>query len=208
LDRARGIAETALREQRNFLTMISHEFRTPLGIINVSASIIEQHTTEADQLLRAETDRIRRSSRRLSDLVEECLHEDFLTNAATAIRADRMGLRTVLENLATEYGVKFRAFTDDAPIISADAHLLPVALSCAVANACKYGRRQDAVELHLHATVEADQERTVVIDVCDDGPGIPDDDRQRVFERYYRAAHGARKPGSGLGLFLARRIID
>ncbi len=213
LDAARKAAEAALSEHRNFLSMISHEFRTPLGIINAAGEMIACNLPAEDRESANDVARIRRATRRLSNLVEGCLTDEWLTAASQSLRARPTDLKSILTDLASEYDVALRWQVGGTALLDADPYLLPIALSCTIDNACKYGQSRAGVTIKARARLlpAADSGRATshfVIDVHDDGPGIPPDERQRVFEKYYRAAHGLHRPGTGLGLFLARRILD
>lgn len=212
LDAARKTAEDALSEHRNFLSMISHEFRTPLGIINATSEVIACNLPPEDRESADDVARIRRASRRLSNLVEGCLTDEWLTTASQSLRARPIDLKGILADLALEYDVALRWQVNGPALLDADPYLLPIALSCAIDNACKYGHSRAGVNiearLRLLPTADGRAASHFVIDVHDDGPGIPVAERPRVFEKYYRAAHGLHRPGTGLGLFLARRILD
>lgn len=203
LDAARRSAETALAEQRNFLAMVSHEFRTPLGIMNASAEVIACNLAPDDRESAEEVARIRRASVRLANLVEGCLADEWLESASETRRSERVDLRTVLAGLAAEHGLTLRAGTSMPVILDGDPYLLPIAFSCLVDNARKYGHTPDGVEIRMSATDGA----TVTVDVRDDGPGVDAQEAPRLFEKFYRSPHSLHKPGAGLGLYLVRRII-
>jgi signal transduction histidine kinase len=212
LDAARKTAEAALVEHRNFLSMISHEFRTPLGIISAAGEMIACNLPAEDQESANDVARIRRATRRLTNLVEGCLTDEWLTTASQSLRIRPIDLNYILSDLASEYDVALQWQVSGAALVEADPYLLPIALSCTIDNACKYGQTRSGVSINVRMrllpTPDGRAAGYFVIDVHDDGPGIPFDVRHRVFEKYYRAAHGLHCPGTGLGLFLARRILD
>lgn len=212
LEVAHKTAEDALREHRNFLTMISHEFRNPLSIVNAAAEVIACNLPPDDTESAGEISRIRRAIRRLSNMVEGCLTDEWLMAEAQAIRVTSFDIRKVLGELAAEYSVKLNWRGGASLCVEGDRYLLPVALSGVIENACKYGKSREGVVVDVGCLVEKASDgrapAVFVIDIHDDGPGIPEEERSRVFEKYYRAAQGLYRPGSGLGLFLARRILD
>lgn len=203
LDAARRSAETALGEQRNFLAMVSHEFRTPLSIMNASAEVIACNLAPDDRESAEEVARIRRTSVRLANLVEGCLADEWLESASETRRSERVDLGTVLASLAAEHGIALRTETPDAAILDGDPYLLPIAFSCLVDNARKYGRTLAGLEIRMRAVAAA----TVTVEVRDDGPGVDALEVPRLFEKYYRSPHSLHKPGAGLGLYLVRRIV-
>lgn len=198
---ARRAAEATLQEQRNFLTMVSHEFRTPLGIMAASADLIACNLPASDKESFEELDRIHRASRRLSNLVEGCLADDWLESVSQSRRSGELDVSSVLAELATEYNVSLHG--EGKPIrVDADPYLLPIAFSALLDNACKYAHTPEGVTLSY-----LQQEKTVEVTVCDDGPGIDPADVPRLFEKFYRARRTQHKPGAGLGLHLVQRIV-
>ena len=91
---ARCAAEAALQEQRNFLTMVSHEFRAPLGIMAASADLIACNLPADDKESAEELDRIHRASRRLGNLVEGCLADDWLESVSQSRRSGELNVGT------------------------------------------------------------------------------------------------------------------
>lgn len=202
LDRARRKAETALGEQRNFMAMVSHEFRTPLGIMNASAEVIACNLAPDDLESAEEVARIRRASVRLANLVEGCLADEWLETASESRRSGSVDLGAVLAGLAGEHDVEFTQEGAGSVILDADPYLLPIAFSCLIDNARKYGRTHAGARIRLCAELDS-----VMVEICDDGPGIDPHEAPRVFEKFYRSPQVLRKPGAGLGLYLVRRII-
>jgi len=90
----------------------------------------------------------------------------------------------------------------DVPETAGDEPLLGMALSNLMENAAKYSPRGGAIDVTLRA-----EGGEIIMTVADRGPGVPEDDRERIFEKYYRRAEAATVPGAGLGLYLARRIV-
>lgn len=203
LDRAWHSAETALSEQRNFMAMVSHEFRTPLGIMNASAEVIACNLPPDDRESAEEVARIRRASVRLANLVEGCLADEWLETASENRRSGSVDLSAVLAELAAEHNVVFAQESAGPVILDADPYLLPIAFSCLIDNARKYGRTRAGAQLRLCAP---DMD-SVTVEISDDGPGIDPEEAPRVFEKFYRSPQVLRKPGAGLGLYLVRRII-
>jgi len=203
LDAARRSAETALGEQRNFLAMVSHEFRTPLSIMNASAEVIACNLAPDDRESAEEVARIRRASVRLANLVEGCLADEWLETASETRRSERVDLGAVLAGLAAEHGIVLKTEAPTPAILDGDPYLLPIAFSCLVDNARKYGRTLDGVQIRISAADAA----SVTVEVHDDGPGVDALEAPRLFEKFYRSPHSLHKPGAGLGLYLVRRII-
>ncbi|KAA5606857.1 HAMP domain-containing histidine kinase [Roseospira marina] len=202
LDGARRTAEATLQNQRNFLAMVSHEFRTPLGIMAASADVIACNLPTDDTESAEEVERIRRASRRLGNLVEGCLASDWLETVSEDRRSQALDMGALLSDLASEYAVPLHRPSETLRV-DGDPYVLPIAFSALLDNACKYGRTRAGVALTCRRVGTA-----VEVAVRDDGPGVDPAEVPRLFEKYYRAARTQNKPGAGLGLYLVRRIID
>ena len=192
-----------MSEQRNFLALVSHEFRTPLAIMSVSAEIIASNLSPDDQESAGELSRIRRASMRLAGLVDSCLADEWLASTESR-RSGHIDLHDMLRSLVVEHGVSSDLDSHCPMVVDGDSYLLPIAFSCLLDNARKYGRTKDAV-LVRRAACAAD---AVAIEVVDDGPGIEADEVSRIFEKFYRSPKVGRMPGSGLGLYLVKKIIE
>ncbi|CAO1661940.1 hypothetical protein NYA30BAC_01440 [Halomonas sp. NYA30] len=181
--------------------MVSHEFRTPLGIMAASADLIACNLPVDDQESAEELDRIHRASRRLGNLVEGCLADDWLESVSQSRRSGELDVGAVLAELAKEYNVVLHG-AEEPLRVDADPYLLPIAFSALLDNACKYTATPEGVTLSCRQ-----EGRTVEIAVRDDGPGIDPADVSRLFEKFYRARRTQHKPGAGLGLHLVQRIV-
>jgi signal transduction histidine kinase len=112
-----------------------------------------------------------------------------------------------MEPLASRQGQRLRLVLPRDPVpATVDAEVLGRALLNLVGNACKYGRQHGG---RVDVCLEAGH-REAVFTVSDDGPGIPEADRERVFLRFYRAptADGRRVQGNGLGLPLCKAVVE
>lgn len=205
---ARGVAETALRralrEQRNLLAMVSHEFRTPLAAIGAAVHVIRAGAPAAPRE-RQELDKIGRAASRLGGLIDTFLTDEWLDRATLQLKPRRFDLTALLADLARDVRAgDGRLVTLDAPpslIVEADAMLLRIAVGNLIGNALKYTRGSVRI-------AAAQDNGLTTIRVGDDGPGLDAGDREAVFERYYRSEAHARLPGAGLGLFIVRRIAE
>lgn len=205
---ARRAAEAALveamREQRHFLVIVSHEFRTPLASIRVAIAIIERKLAEADTLARREAARIIRTIGRLSQMIDTFLAEEVLDKTSVQLRRAPVDLSALVQDICQEHaaqtGRDIRFAAEGAPTIDADYDLLRTAIENLVNNAIRYTNGQ------IRVAVQPDTEG-VTVAVEDEGPGIPDDERLLIFERYYRASSTRPQAGIGIGLSIVRKIV-
>jgi signal transduction histidine kinase len=204
-------AEKALNAmQRQFVAMVNHEMRTPLAVIDGRARQIARRagTAEADDIA-SRSGEIRGAVTRLTDLIESVLQSarfeegridfnpvdldlsalvrDCVRSAQTAY-ADRRFMESIDEGVATEAG---------------DATLLRQVVANLLSNAAKYSDIGTAIHLRLSS---ADGEATLC--VRDEGVGVPPDELERIFDRFFRASTAAGRPGTGIGLHLVRHFVE
>jgi signal transduction histidine kinase len=199
--------ERTLRdEQKQFFHMISHEFRTPLAVIDSAAA--EQQTFPSPDLpsQTARAAQIRRASRRLTSLVDSCLINERLDSAGFYLQTSPVKVSDLLQHAAqlVHWSPRhhLRLFVDAAPEEwVCDATLVHIALSNLVDNAVKYAA---AGEIFIAAR-KADS-GLLEVSVADEGSGMSLDVMNRIFERFERGDRTDQSRGFGLGLWVARRV--
>lgn len=202
--------EVALEKERarvltTFMQHASHEFRTPLTIINSSASLIALH--EDPQARQQKAGRIREQVKRITALVDMILqmvrlesgtpeiglvHVDELLRRSTHIMQERNPKRKIIVQVEP-----------DLPVIQGSERLLHEALEALIDNALRFGPEQGTVTVSAACAADA-----VVLTVQDEGPGIPEEEQALIFETFWRKDAAHTTPGFGLGLALARRIAE
>jgi two-component system OmpR family sensor kinase len=194
------LAESLRREQR-FSEELSHELRTPLARLRARSQLALQADT-----LTPETRGVLEAVIRDTDTVTRTL-EALLAAARTHGERDasadaRAVARTVLDNcaaLASEHGVALHLDPDSAPArVRVGAELAERALHPLVENACRHAAHEVRLALYREAGA-------VLMEVTDDGPGVPAGDEERIFDLGARS-HDANAGSAGLGLALARRL--
>lgn len=205
LDAAVQRERAARRLQQQFVAMISHEFRTPLAIIDGAA----QNVRAADAKGSGRLDKIRSAVRRLIRMVEACLIDDRVDGGTINLERERFDLRGVVREAvdviaaaAPDHVVTVDRDGEPA-FVSADPRLTEIAINNLLENAVKYAPAGTRVRVVLDTVPDG-----LVLSVLDEGPGVPEGERDRIFERYHRAANTAGTAGAGLGLHLVRSIMD
>ncbi|HVY76914.1 MAG TPA: ATP-binding protein [Solirubrobacterales bacterium] len=211
LDAARTEREAALQKQREFVADASHELRTPLTSVLANLELLQASLRSADhEEDRAMVDSALRSSRRMSRLVADLL----LLARADAGRAGahhECDLAEIAGNAAVELAPIMR----DHELEIDNEQVLPVngnpdelhrMVLNLLDNATRHTPAGARIELHVRRVGEE-----AVVEVADDGPGIPPRLREQIFDRFVRGdgpADTAVGPGSGLGLAIVRAVAD
>ncbi len=210
LDLAQGETEAALRRQREFIADASHELRTPLTSVLANLELLEAALEGEDREVAASA---LRSSRRMRTLVADLL---LLARADTGRRVgtELVELRQVMQ----EAGVELAPLAVDRELsVSTEVGGEPVTaqvegssdeLHRLVRNLLENALVHTPPGTRVEAILSVEDGRAT-IDVCDDGPGVPHELRERVFERFVRGeADGGTQPGTGLGLAIVRAVAE
>jgi len=182
-----------LRSQRSLLANASHELRSPLARIQMQ---LEQIGERSSADIRSD---IRREIAELDELVEEILLSSRLQSEHRPALSEDVELLALAAEEAARVGAQAQG---TLVTVRGDARLLRRVVRNMIENAVRYSDGSDSVEV----LVSEDDGRAAV-DVLDRGPGVPEAERERIFEPFYRARGAAEKRGGvGLGLSLSRQI--
>ncbi|WP_207459028.1 sensor histidine kinase KdpD [Azospirillum sp. SYSU D00513] len=210
VETARVAAETE-RLRAALLSSLSHDLRTPLVSILGAASSLHDYGGTLGEGERAElTQTIQEEAERLNRFVQNLLDMTRIGSGALKPRADWVDLGDVagaaLKRAGRILGGRGTRLdlAPDLPLLRADPVLLEQVFFNLIDNACKYAPDGTLV------SVRAERRGGLVeIEVADQGPGIPEADRERVFDMFYRVeARDARAAGTGLGLAICRGILE
>jgi PAS domain S-box-containing protein len=203
--------EKELNELKSrFVTTASHEFRTPLGTILSSVSLIARYESEADQDKRKKhVDRIKSAVNNLTEILNDFLSLEKLEEGIVRCHPEYFDLEKLVLDIAEDMrgiakkGQEINAEYKGEKDVCLDRQLLKNALLNLVSNAIKYSPEDKPIRI----TVESGPE-SIHIEIEDRGIGIPEEDQQNIFDRFYRARNSGNIQGTGLGLNIVRKYIE
>ncbi len=193
------------RAKTDFIANASHELKTPIAALSGYLEMLED---EEDERLRADfLNDMRAQTERLKGLAQTLLDLSRLDANAVTFRAEEVYLEDLLHDLRREFGFTGRPLNirveENVPPVEADPNQLHRTLTILVDNAIKYSEDGSPVDLKLSR-----EDGHAVVGVTDRGCGIPEGEIPHIFDRFYRAEGSSRADGTGLGLALAREIMD
>ena len=202
------------RQKDEFFSSVSHDLRTPVATIKGAVEVVlENEPPGVAGPLHRMLQIINDEADRMSTLVDDLLELSRAQSGHVQLRVTNTELRGLVERvtrsiepLASARSQHVVCEVPARPVdLLVDAPRVERALLNLIGNAQKYGRDGGLLQVRL-----TDASPEIRIDVCDDGPGIPEADQQRIFDRFYRASDVAtrRIQGSGLGLPIARALIE
>lgn len=209
-------AEAALERERQvsrlhraFISVVSHQFRTPLAIIDASAQrMVRRGSLMNEDEISSRAEKIRAACLRLTRLMESTLNAARLEEGEITLNLRACDLESLLRSVCDSQPEqdqrRIHLQIENLPrAIEADNTLLEQAVQNLVSNALKYSPAGSPVTVHA-TRVGGD----IVIEVADQGVGVPEDELGSLFRRFYRARTAEGIPGTGIGLSFAAQIMD
>lgn len=196
------------RERKDLVANVSHELRTPISALQ---AVLENLVDGVEAPDPAMFSTMLAQVERLGRLVTQLLDLSRLESGAIPLQRCRFEVSSVLEQVVSESRlhapghIRLSVAAIGPLAVEGDPERVHQVIANLVENAVRHSPAGGAVEVSAHA----DGDR-VAIEVSDEGPGIPDEEVSRVFERFYRSdqARSSRDGGAGLGLAIARWIVD
>jgi PAS domain S-box-containing protein len=209
---------TALEKEKNlnelksaFITTASHEFRTPLGAILSSASLISKYTTTEDQEKRLKhINRIKSSVANLTEILNDFLSLDKLDEGLIRNQPVFFKIKEFIKSIIDEVSPILKRGQSIQYISSGnqeeaffDKQLLRNVIINLISNSVKYSPENKLIKVSLNLS-----DNLLIIDVIDEGFGIPEEDQKHIFESFFRANNAGNIQGTGLGLNIVKKHID
>jgi PAS domain S-box-containing protein len=205
LEREKELSELKSR----FVSMASHEFRTPLATIQSSGALVRRYAETSNmERLQFHLEKIRNTVNNLTSILNDFLSLTKLEEGRVENRPELFDLHTFCQETIEEV----RGLTkpgqeimymdvDEVHLVSLDPRLLRNILYNLLSNAIKYSSKSITLESHI-------QNNALILQVIDQGLGIPDADKQHLFDRFFRASNVTNIQGVGLGMNIVKRYLE
>lgn len=208
---ARDISErnSARAEQQRFISMVSHEFRTPLATIDGAVQRLLASNDEISQATRKRYDKIQQASERLTILLDDYLSHDHIGTQGRQLHFSSISPKKLLQDVIASSSAlssdhHFVLLEEDMPqTVYCDPDLMRLVLRVLTDNAVKY--TPPGTEIRLCCTHA--RSYGVVFLVSDNGAGIEPCELPSIFDKYFRGRSSGQMAGSGLGLHLAHSVV-
>lgn len=210
-----GVVYTAIRrsqllskQQHNFMLSITHELKSPIAAIKLNLeTMLRRKLSEEQQGTLMQ--RSVKETNRLNDLCNNLLLASQLDSAAFNPANERINLSAIVKETAEQYIERnshaFLLNIEQEGFVYGDKVLWKLVVSNLIENACKYSPVDSLITVKLNKN-----EDDLIFQVADQGPGIADEEKQKIFKKFYRVGseESRNTKGTGLGLYIVSQIVD
>lgn len=198
----------SLKAQKRFASDAAHELRTPLTALTLQIQLAERAKTEEarQKAFGRLKDGIKRATRLVTQLLTMArLDPDNRSQPLLPLDLTALAHSVCdeLAPLAAQKNIELKAAADKPAVAIANEDALRLLMNNLCDNAMRYTPADGHIEIRTYIRASK-----AFIEVCDDGPGVPETERERIFERFYRAEGTKTIPGTGLGLAIVRRVAE
>jgi PAS domain S-box-containing protein len=201
----------AIRLREEFISVAAHELRTPLTTVYARLQLVERRLARKDvepETLQRDVALVRQAADRLKTLIDRLLDISRMRSGQLQLERETTDVAAMIQSVAAmlaetsgrEINVRF-AGSAEGHEMALDGVRIEEVIVNLIDNAVKYSPRATPIDVELSSSPD-----TLRIAVRDHGPGIPADERTRIFEPFHRTSNAA--PGVGLGLHIAREIVE
>jgi two-component system sensor histidine kinase CiaH len=196
-------------QQENFMMAVTHELKTPMAIAKLNLETLHKHHLEEEKkqkLLRMTLQEINR----LDTLANNILVSSQLEAGRYRSPREELNFSDLVASAVEDFKNRYPnrqwvAMIEQEADITGDALLLQILVNNLLENAVKYSPREGKIECRLQLV-----NHTIRLQVIDEGQGIPDNEKKKVFDKFYRIGNEATRTtkGTGLGLYLCKKIVE
>lgn len=194
-------------QQQNFMMAVTHELKTPIAVATLNLETLLKHQLDEHKqkkLIQASLE----ETKRLDFLTNNILVSAQLEGKWYQLNKEELDFSNLLNDRVLEFQQRFPERRIESDIeggidIDGDPLLIQIMVNNLLENALKYSEKTEAVKVSLHK-----KEEEAMMTVQDEGPGIPTEEKEKIFAKFYRVGNEAtrKKKGTGLGLYLCQKI--
>ena len=201
------------RIKSEFVSLASHQLRTPVTIIKWgSEALLKDIEKKLDKKEMEQMDRIYRGSMRMIELVNDLLNVSRLESGRLVFKTEEMQFEELIDKVADEYKsylerkkakLNIEKPKTKLPKVKIDPEKIRQVIIILLDNAIKYSPENSEIKIKIEHSDEK-----LVYSTKDQGVGIPKKEQEKIFKRFFRAENVSQKPGTGLGLYLAKGLVE
>lgn len=196
------------RQQQHFMMTITHELKTPIAVTKLNLETLQKRKLDEAQQAHIIQNTIQEANR-LNTLCNNLLLSSQIDTGGHAMTKEEIDLSELAQSCIRDFSMRFpkrklNSSIQEGILIEGDKLMLQMAINNLIDNALKYSGKEAAIAVSLSTT-----DRSVKLKVADEGKGIDQSEKKKIFDKYYRIGNKATKEakGTGLGLYLTRKIL-
>lgn len=197
------------QQQQNFMMAITHELKTPIAITKLNLETLQKRKLEENQQQRLIQNTIQEANR-LNDLCNNILLSSQMEASGYSITKEEINMSELAAGCVNNFITRFpnRVINHEIAegiFIQGDKLILQMAVNNLIDNAIKYSPKDLPITVSLKA-----EDKNIVFSVADEGKGITENEKKKIFDKYYRIGNKATSAskGTGLGLYLTKKIVQ
>lgn len=197
--------------QSEFVSLVSHEFKTPLAIIKMSADILKRVKFEGEQekMVQKQLDKILKAILRMNNLIETTLNLSKLETGKLQFSPSVFCLRELITEIVDRFHdlndkAKFIIQLGDEPLMfNGDKSLIDQVFTNLISNSLKYSKENPIIKISF-----IKKKNLYLLSFRDNGIGMSEKDQEKLFSKFFRAKNSVGIAGTGIGLYLVKQFLD
>jgi K+-sensing histidine kinase KdpD len=197
------------QQQQNFMMAITHELKTPIAVARLNLETLLKHKLPEEQQQKLISNTLEEAGR-LNTLCNNLLLASTIETGNYQLTTEKIDLSEVVTESVNDFSMRFPKRKINITLLpgiffTGDRLMLQMAINNLLDNAIKYSGKEENIYIHL--TKEDEQIKLLI---KDEGKGIPDEEKNKIFDKFYRVGnlHTREAKGTGLGLYLTKKIIE